>query len=130
MTHCWGDIDRDGRICLGVMTVRSCEEGCCHDDTLPRPKHNKAGTPESNFAYQVAMGGKRFILLRRSGCILTGNSGRNSNNIFSKPVSAVTRKRCATSKLQRQRKVQSKKSVIRGAYVTVFISFPIHCVNM
>ena len=65
------------------MGVRSCTEGCSHDNAqyLPRATHNEAGTLESNFADQAVFSGRRFILSCRTGCILTGNKGCNSNNI-------------------------------------------------
>lgn len=66
------------------MGVRSCREGCYHDNAqyLPRARHNEAGTLESNFADLAVFGGGRFILSRCTGCILTGNKGCNSYNII------------------------------------------------
>lgn len=115
MSHCRADIERGGWICfLKVMGIRSCTEGCYHDNThyLPRARHNEAGTLESNFADHAVMGGGRFIRLYRTGCILTGNKDCTSSNIIQKLL--VTHKLCIKSgrysKYHGQPKLQPKKN--------------------
>lgn len=86
MTHSGADIDRGGWISLLIHLTRSrgvgsCTEGCYHDNTQHRlrDRHNNAGTVESNFS-------DRAVTISRTGRILTGNKGCNSNNISQTPA--------------------------------------------